>query len=881
MKRTAGYLATLSLCLFTLQGCRAGGPEDGSRPPFLHIQMISLPRVPVARVFGAEILLAPAGAEALPLQPGSAFFDIDGVPVALRTQDEDGDGRLELLVTFGSNPFRGGSRNADVFLYPQLAPGADGGAGGPIVSPALVARARLFTRDENGNTVLMAAGEATTDVSGQPIRFDVGDRNVQVLVDCLPGAPCDPTVVIPPGRATVTVRRLPSCPTSNLAGNLFVFLLSNPLATTAGDPTTLSGEPRFVDLADPETTQVFTFNKVPPGTYWIFSVLDVGGDLPAGNYIPGRGDLRATLRAVQVLSGQPASAETVLDEVVGVGFCSAAAAGATVRVARLRTCPTTNVDGDLYVALHKNPLDPGTAASALVIRPNVSFQPDTSVTVEIPPVPVGTYLLLAVHDVGRNLPATSFVPAVGDFTAPLQALRIQVGGAGNTATAILDRVVGVGPCHGGIDLSGQVRDSVSQPLPRAPVLAQDQGGTRDTVGVASTTGSFSLQGIEVPYDLTVVPPGSDLVGMVSWAGVDTPAPRASVPVSGGTFRSAILNVTYPMDNLNSEREGEIVVASPLFAGGQQRSGLFIWTTTGDDRRNFPLSWSGPETITVAVAGAQYSRDPTRGSRTGFLDFGVVKLTITSGSTVDFTFPASARFPAGGRQLPITVNATASFTSVNHFAMMEFDGIRFSLPGSSPGGQSTSPIEVAAAAACQAPCSQFLATRGEIVPRQQSTCSGVSVARTPIAAADTAITVNLADPPDITTPAPTPLPDGGLGTPVVDQPVAFAFTSPAALTSHVARLSLASEGGDGGVLHFLWTASPSGRFPDLSSLGIRLPGGFYDLAVMSLPAGFDPRTSLQSGMRVPTFEPCAGAPPVLDHPSGRPTGAAYGNVQVRP
>jgi hypothetical protein len=116
--------------------------------------------------------------------------------------------------------------------------------------------------------------------------------------------------------------------------------------------------------------------------------------------------------------------------------------------------------------------------------------------------------------------------------------------------------------------------------------------------------------------------------------------------------------------------------------------------------------------------------------------------------------------------------------------------------------------------------------------------------------------------------------------VAQQPVSFAFSSPAALSSHVVRLSMSADG-DGGVDHFLWTPSPSGRFPDLSSLGVRLPGGFYDFAVMSLPAGFEPRTSLQSGMRVPTFEPCAGVAPLLDHPSGRPTGAAFRSVQVQP
>jgi len=305
--------------VFLLCACRGGGtPEEQGRPPFLQVRLIVASNFPTALVGSAEIVLAPAGEEAIPFHPGIVFDQVNGVPVTLRTRDEDGDGRPELIVSYAASPFQGQAITADIFLYPVLAD--SGGDALASESPPVQVVARLFTRDG----ALLATGESSIDIAGQPVRFGVRDRTVQLILACVEGAPCDTRPVpVPPGKGEVmvSVARARDCPEGGMTGDLHVFLLPG-AGFTAGGEAVAPLIQRGVSFASPETIVTFDRLTVTAGPYIAYAVLDVGGDSTVGGTVALPGDLGSEVTPIQVVQGRATALQILLDRIQGLGFCT-------------------------------------------------------------------------------------------------------------------------------------------------------------------------------------------------------------------------------------------------------------------------------------------------------------------------------------------------------------------------------------------------------------------------------------------------------------------------------------------------------------------------------------------------------------------------------
>jgi hypothetical protein len=883
-RRTCTLLPLL-LVASALGGCPTQGFAPDSGTKLLLVQIDAPPSFTadqINAITSTEVVIRQANPQdPYPFADARGIFDVDGVLVSVGARETGG--RRELVITFGTNPFQG--RRAELFVYPQqLAPSADGGG---TVTPPLEIRARAFTKDFQGRDVLLAeSAPATQDVQGGPLQLGDADRTVNLLLQCVAGAPCDTTVRIPPGTANITVGRLPHCPTENFGGKLFVFVLSNPLATPASSSAQANA---VVDLSDPATTRSFTIEKLSPGLQFLLAVLDVSGQLASANYVPRRGDLHASLQAIDVPANGAAQATILLDQVVGVGPCSTSSGTARATVTRLPLCGTTSFEGDLYVFLNRSPIGGSTPASSSTAT-SVSFaDPGASQTLTLPPVPPGPYWATAVLDVGRDLAATGFNPAPGDLISATVPVEITTNPEGTFVSLVLEEIVGGVPCRPGVDVNLRVVSQSGEPFTRALVLVRSRTSGTNAVDVVDALGNASFTSVLVPYDLTVMPPGIGFDGIASWMNVARAAATARAPIDVGQrgfSRSITYTVTYPCDQLFGQREGEIMVVTPF---NRVNRHSFVLLGTGNDTiANQTLFWDGPETIDIVIAGAQYSRSLASGLRIAFLDFGAVKLRVTSGTTVTFSMPAAARRQAGNpdRLLPVTVSNSASFNRAVIFPMVDFDGFRFPLPGSPPGGQGTGPlvgpINVMQDGACPPPCSQYMAIRGEIDASGNDTCKSGGIARPAIAAADTGVTVTLPLPPTITSPVASPP-----GTPAmpVPQPLAYDFVPPAGFLAH--RVSLSRED-DIRLSHMLLTTEAAGTFPDLSLLAERLPATGYDFSIVSYTsASFGPATSLEAGRGFPqselspsTFAGCTTLP-ALEPASGVSTAFIRIPVEVLP
>jgi alpha-tubulin suppressor-like RCC1 family protein len=280
----------------------------------LHIGLTVPEAFPTDLIAAAEIVIGPAGATDLQLPPiSSGFFEVNGLAVNIRTEIRDG--RLVLVVSYSENPFRG--RQADLYLYPKLAPGFDGGK---IPDTPVTIKATVFSADGTP----FATGQATTDLSGQPIRFGDTDRSVQISMTCVPNSVCDhPTAAIPgsQGVARVTVVRSRGCPpTASLEGDLYVLLF--PASAAGFQNNSISAVQPGTDFGPENTSVTLDLPPVPPGPYWAFAIQDVGGDLPEGSFVAGPGDMISALRPVDVFAGRISPIQVTLDEIVDVGRCN-------------------------------------------------------------------------------------------------------------------------------------------------------------------------------------------------------------------------------------------------------------------------------------------------------------------------------------------------------------------------------------------------------------------------------------------------------------------------------------------------------------------------------------------------------------------------------
>ena len=299
-------------CLFMLHGgvaCqRFTSPEDTGRPPFLQIQTILSPNIPIELIGSVDITLTalPDG-PSLPLRDGFALEPEQeaGRPrVFLRAQHEpNSDSRLELVISYGGNPYAGQQRTLDLFLYPDFR--SDAG-----VSPSVTMTARVLT----ANGQVMASGNASLDVTGGAIAFGGKDRTVQLIMNCVPGGACFTPPVSKAVRLTVT--RAADCPVVDPKGTLYAILFPTDVVTASR----LWVSQANVDFTAADASAELLFDA-PVGNYAMLTILDVGNDLPVANLSPQRGDLVSSVVPLQILRDRETPASVQLDSVVQVGTC--------------------------------------------------------------------------------------------------------------------------------------------------------------------------------------------------------------------------------------------------------------------------------------------------------------------------------------------------------------------------------------------------------------------------------------------------------------------------------------------------------------------------------------------------------------------------------
>jgi hypothetical protein len=407
----------LLLLVCALLACK-GGQGDG--PPFLHLRMVLPENFPTQLIASADIVLSPAPGQPGPsFVEGVAFYNVGGIDVSIRTQDEDGDGRRELAIYFAENPFRGTS--ADLYLYPRNVFQSDGG--GPPVTPPMLLHARVFSFENQ----LLATGDATKDGNGDPIQFAASDRSVDVLISCVAGAACDNRPSPVPsgtGIVRVTVSRARDCPTSLYAGDLYVSLV--PGINGGVSSQGLSAVQPGVDFASEGATVTLDLPPAPPGPYFLFAVEDVGGGFAQSGYVAGPGDLLSPLRSVDVIAGRMIEASLTLDEVNEVGRCVGGPPQAPPSPVVLGTVP-------LSPASSNRPTVVGTASAGTRVRiyadPSCGSEPlgdglaDSSGSFRIP-VSVAdntttTFFATAENDALYRSPCSqSFVSFVEDSVPP-------------------------------------------------------------------------------------------------------------------------------------------------------------------------------------------------------------------------------------------------------------------------------------------------------------------------------------------------------------------------------------------------------------------------------------------------------------------------------
>jgi alpha-tubulin suppressor-like RCC1 family protein len=310
----------IPMVLLLAFACNRGGGGGANSPPFLDIRMTLPEAISTDLVNSGDIKLAPVTGEPAPnFDVGTSLFQVNGITVTIHTVDEDGDGRNELLISYAASPFSGTSHNAELALYPRLI----GGDGGVVAeTPPVQVLVRLYTIDGH----VLATGQANIDVNGQPIRMGgTADRTVQVLLACVPGAPCDATqqpIPVGKGTAQVTISRAAVCPTQSFFGDLYLFLLPVGAGTDGGTVTPFVKKLQGVsDFAVADAPVSLGDVTLPAGQYVGYAVLDVGQDFVATGSAPGPGDVTSDFEPVQIIDQRTTTVNLVLNNVVDVGPC--------------------------------------------------------------------------------------------------------------------------------------------------------------------------------------------------------------------------------------------------------------------------------------------------------------------------------------------------------------------------------------------------------------------------------------------------------------------------------------------------------------------------------------------------------------------------------
>jgi hypothetical protein len=864
--------------ILVLAGCGGGsstgdGGSGETRPAFLLVQMDLLPSVTTEAARGitsVEVVLAPRpGFPAPQFVPFLWVGTVNGLPVVAKTRPRE-DGNLEVLITVSGNMFAGDRRRAEIYMYPEIQPANPtdaglGDAGASGLAPVSV-NVRVFTTSAN---VLLAEGETATDVNGEAIVFSTKDRTVQVPLACATGAPCDqtpPPVKPKTGSVTIEVSRLRNCPTTAFQGDLYVFLLPNPLVPPG--PERQGGSRPGLDLSPPETRFTLTLQEVPVGTYYAVAIQDVGHRFATGDYTLVTGDLISTMRPVTVLENATTNLALIIDQVVGVGMCSPDAPGAVlVSVSRLNTCPAVDFEGDLHVFAQPRPGSGPGAQSAMAVSRGVSFaNPATVINLNVPVSQPGTYWITALFDprLAGPLGPGDFLP--GDIISSTPVAVTVLPGQTALATVLLDTVVGSGPCTAGVDVAGTVVDALSVPLPTSIVILGQPGPTQ-LLGVADRLGRFRFSDVSTPYDLTVVPPsladGGVLDGIVSFLQVSELNPLVKLPLLATAGHSAILQVNFPLQTAS----GEVVAATPF---GPVAS-ADVNATNG--AATLYLDWDGPDQVDVLVAGAGYNNP----SGTPILvDFAFRTVRVGANNTVTLAFPpAASRIQVGNRQVAIT---NAAGTTV--FPMMDYGGVRFRIPGHLPGGYvGPTSLQILSDNDCAAPCNQYLVARLATNDSFQR-CEQVRVWRSSFLTGLSTVNVTLPQTLTITSPA-----SQRSATPVtLPVRITYGQSGPGLGYGGGYLLMLENPSETDRVRQAVWTLTPPGTpvtIPDLSVVGTRPPASAnYTLSVQAASSGLDPGSAIRNGRFPLRPERCSGEP-LLFYGAGEHTGAAFRAVEVLP
>jgi alpha-tubulin suppressor-like RCC1 family protein len=167
---------------------------------------------------------------------------------------------------------------------------------------------------------------------------------------------------------------------------------------------------------------------------------------------------------------------------------------ARITVTRAPACPTTNLSGRLFTILF--PVGPNAGEGQLfAIQDNADFTAPNAQAVIGVSAPPGAYALLAILDVGNDLPLSQLSPQRGDVVSVVSPLDI-FDDRLVTRTVVLESVVGIGSCTGGRSI---FPPTLTETRPASPssdlnpvVRGTAQAGTSVTLHTDSSCSTTAL-----------------------------------------------------------------------------------------------------------------------------------------------------------------------------------------------------------------------------------------------------------------------------------------------------------------------------------------------------------------------------------------------------